>query len=365
MEGQRQLLKILKVLKRRGFDRGKSFTGAELKGLRHRFGIDLEPFAALLGINWLVLANAEKSDQALDGGIYTKLLALVRELPTKPVQEEPPVEQCATVMTEPLPALPPIAAKPATTGEAEPEAKKLPRLTASDKRIIASMKALDYSDPKLKTNDQRFQRFVTFYVEDRKVKRFHTLKKIKHMGIPAILREKVLEITGGTKEQFLANWRLYRHIRCGTKHKMALDSVIAGDVSAVSALMDYDEKGRRLRRVDEATKPKKKKSKKNTKKARRPSGVSSVKFSESGARLTPHTKKTSTSKAKAKEALKAAQVVQETVGAFVLRLSALKQEFSGDPRLVTLIEGITHSVAPAHTKLKQLVLRRGIKAKSK
>jgi hypothetical protein len=363
MEGHRQFTKLLKLLRRRGFLEGKNITAAEWKGLRLRYGLSREQLAGWLETSADVLAQIESVnvDQFLDGGLHRVLTCFVKQMPSKPPPEPAPeveVESHSFVPTveKLLPALPPATEPPLLPVV---EAKE-PTLSASDARVLARVAALDLTDPKLATVDQRFQRFCEFWVAEHKIKRFSLSKKGK-MSIPSVLRDAVIEITGGEKPQFLANWRLYRHVKRGSKHKMAMESVRSGDVSAVSALMDYDEKGRALRGEKS-----KKATKKVSKKSRSKSGTGKVKaLTESGARLTAIPKRTPSSKRKTAKELKGAQEVQEAVGALKLRLAAIRSDFSGDQRLVTLIEGITQSVDPIHHKLKQLVLRRATKSRTK
>ena len=360
MEGRRQFVKLLKWLQRRGFAEGKGILVSEFRAMRMKYGVTREELAVWLQTSSDMLAQMETDgvEKHLDGGVQRHLLDLVKQLPSRHKSEEAeiPVEssKASTLVLdveilEPLPLLPPV------------EEAQAALLTESDERVLALMRGLDLTAPNLQTVDQRFQRFCDFWATEKKIKRF-TVKKAKGMLISTDVRDAVLAITGGTTPQFLANWRLYRHVQAKSKHKMALDSVRAGDVSAVSALMDYDERGPAAR----GPKNKGGKKKKKAKKARRKSETSALRaLSESNARLMAIPKVKLTGKKKALAQLKGAQEVQEAVGALKLRLSALKVDFSGDQRLLTLIEGITHAVDPTHLKLKQLVLRRATKTRTK
>lgn len=344
MEGRREYVKFLKFLKRRGFLNGKAITMGEFKGLRLRYALTREQLAHWLSTAPDVLAQAETEPrQFVDGGLHSALIQQIKQLPAAQPEVEVPVESIEVARPVPEPVLEPVVET---------------ALDAASARILARVVALDLKDPSLRTIDQRFQRFITFWIEENKVKKFSMSKSAKFMVLPKTLRARVLPILGGNDSQLLDNWRLFRHVQLKTKHKMALSAVLMGDVGASSALSEFDEKGRKTSMRPHRKKTGKKKV--TTKTTRRRIQA----MSESSASLTVAKPKTS-SKKKIQKELRAAQAVQEAVGAFKLRLDAIKSEFSGDSAVTGAIEGITSSVDPIHTKLKQLVLRRATKARAK
>lgn len=352
MEGHPQLVRFLKALQRRGFAKGKGLSCDEFKDLRLRYSLPRELLASYMNTSADVLAQSETlgKQRHLDGGLYTALVNLVKQLPTKPK----PVLEVPVVVFEPIGA--PVAPVEQVVEEHPPASTIEPALA----RILARVAAMDLSASDLKTVDQRFQRVIQFWVKENKIRRFTMSKATKFMLLPKNLREAVVAITGGLQSQFLDNWRLFRHVKLKTKHKMALDSVLIGDVGAASALSEYDEKGRRstTRLLRRQPKTKTKKPKHQPK-----SGAQRIQaLSESNAAIPAYK---SSSKRKTQKDLRIAQDLQDAVGAFQLKLAAIKTESSADSQIAKWIEGMTLSVGPIHHKIKAHVLLCVTKSKTK
>jgi hypothetical protein len=157
---------------------------------------------------------------------------------------------------------------------------------------------------------------------------------------------------------------LFRHRKLGSRPLEAILKVRSGELSAHTALLDYDAKGwsPRHERSSSKTDRLERDRKARARKAKTPkSKAKSKALRSSSTTLTPV--KPLSARA-VKRQFRGAEEAQNAVGAMVLKLSAIKAEFSKDEALVQLIEGITQVVAKPHHELKRTVLLRATKVNS-